>query len=52
MRVGLRWAASGDDVLDVDIARLPAGATAQREVKLREEQLVDAKAVTLSARVL
>ncbi len=52
VRVGLRWAASGDDVLDVDIARLPAGATAQREVKLREEQLVDAKAVTLSARVL
>lgn len=52
VRVGLRWAASGDDVFDVDIDRLPAGATVVRELRLRDDQLVAGEAATVAARTL
>ena len=50
VRVALRWAASGDDVFTVEVAKLPASGTVVRESPLRSEQLLAAEAVTIAAR--
>jgi predicted Zn-dependent protease len=52
VRVSLRWASAGDDVFDVEIGKLVAGASVAREIPLRDDQLLSGEATAVAARVL